>query len=100
MSELETITHINPDGTITFQRHQDSEGILESNRQELRDGEQKKNAFGRKVATIPNGLIEKWMKEEGLDIYQLGRDPEVRKRLFKKLNDPEFLYLRTHDSRL
>ena len=99
MSEVKTILHANRDGTITFQRHQDVEGILESNKRAALDDEQNPAAFGRRVASIPNMVIEQWIKE-GLNIFDLGKDPSVKKKLFQKLNDPEWLYLRTHHSKL
>lgn len=42
------------------------------------------------VASIPLILIAKWLHEEELDIYNL----EHADRLKKKLNDPEYRYLR------
>lgn len=44
-----------------------------------------------KVATIPLSLVTKWKLEEGLDVF----NKEHRERLKKKLNDPEWRWLRT-----
>lgn len=99
MSDSKTIFHKNRDGTMTIQRHQDVEGILESNKRELIDNEVNDKSFGRKVASIPNLVIEQWMKE-GINVYQMGVDPAVRKAVMRKLNSPEWRYLRTHNSRL
>lgn len=49
------------------------------------------------VASIPNIIIEKWMKEEPpLNIY----NPQHKKRLLQRLNDPEWKYLRTMPGRI
>ncbi len=42
------------------------------------------------VATVPNSVIHKWMKE-GINFYRSDDWPKVR----KKLNDPEWKYLKT-----
>ena len=99
MSELVTKTHLNRDGTITFERVQDMNGILKSNQIELINGEQDRKAMMRKVATIPNIIIEKWMKE-GINIYNMGHDPDVRKKVLQRLNSFDYRSLRTHNSRL
>lgn len=44
-----------------------------------------------KVATIPLSIITKWKLEEGLDVF----NKEHRDRLKKKLNDPDWRWLRT-----
>lgn len=41
-------------------------------------------------ASIPPALQVKWLIEEGLDVYK----NEHSDRLFKKLNDPEYKYLK------
>ncbi len=44
----------------------------------------------RRVASIPSVVQQMWMKE-GINIYNRDHWPQVR----KKLNDPEWRYLRT-----
>jgi hypothetical protein len=98
MSQIETRTHLNRDGTITFERHQEVGDILKDNKEAHKEGDED-TSFGRRVANIPNIVIEQWMKE-GLNLFDLGKDPEVKRKLFLKLNSPEWKYLRTHNSRL
>lgn len=43
------------------------------------------------AASIPQIIVNKWLIEEGLDIY----NPDHEDRLAKKLNDPDWAYLRT-----
>ena len=50
----------------------------------------------RRVASIPMILIAKWKNEEGWDAL----DPACADRLMKKMNDPEYHYLRTADGQL
>ena len=42
-------------------------------------------------ATIPNIVIEKWLNELGVDVYNKHHEKEV----FKLLNQPEYRYLKT-----
>lgn len=50
----------------------------------------------RRVATIPIEVALKWLYEEGW-WYQ---DPEAQNKLIQKLNDPDYLYLRTAPGRI
>lgn len=97
MSDVKTIFH-GGDDNVTIERVQDVEGILQDNK-EAYDEDQRRNAFGRRVASIPNIVIEQWMKE-GINIFNMGSDPDVRKKVFMKLNSPDWRHLRTHNSRL
>jgi hypothetical protein len=74
---------------------QDVEPILERNKQ-LRSTPQKSD-WGRHVASIPNVILVKWANEEyargntGLRMFTKEFDEIVE----KKLQDPEWKYLRT-----
>lgn len=48
------------------------------------------------VASIPNGVAMKWLKEDGINIYDENHWPRVK----KKLNDPDYKYLRTGTGRV
>ncbi len=45
----------------------------------------------RRVARIPTVLLEKWLREEGIDF----RTKEGWNRVLAKLDDPEYEFLRT-----
>jgi hypothetical protein len=45
----------------------------------------------RRVASIPNIILEKWLREDGIRYW----DSEDTAKLAAKLDDPEWLYLRT-----
>ena len=48
------------------------------------------------VARIPPAIIHKWLVEEGLNVFS----KEHGERLMKKLDDPEWQYLRVNTARL
>ncbi len=45
----------------------------------------------RRVASIPNIIVEKWLKEDGINVYREEDWPKVA----AKLDDPEYRFLRT-----
>ena len=79
---------------FTFVRVQDIEPYLEHNKQ-LRGMEQKGD--WRHTSTIPNIILMKWLNEEldrgrtGLRLYSREFDEVIQ----RKLNDPDWAYLRT-----
>ena len=83
------------DSIIVVESMQDVEPILEHNKR-LRS-EPHKSDWGRHVATIPNVILVKWLNEEHargrIDLRLFSREfDDVVKR---KLNDPDWAYLRT-----
>ncbi len=82
-------------GKVAIEHVQDVEPILEHNKQLRR--EEQHSDWGRHVATIPNVLYVKWFDEE----YARGNTslrmftPEFDLIVQKKLDDPEYAYLRT-----
>ena len=97
MSDVKTVFHNNGDGFI-IERKQDVEDILKSNIEDAKENKQD-TLFGRRVASIPNIVVEQWLKE-GINIYNMGHDPDVRRKVLLRLNSPEWKHLRTHNSRL
>jgi GTP-sensing pleiotropic transcriptional regulator CodY len=84
---------------VILENVQDIEPLLELNKKELN----KDYLYGgvetdgmRKVASIPLIIIEKWKRELGIDIMNKNDMPKVK----KLLNDPEYRWLRTHESRI
>jgi hypothetical protein len=69
---------------------QDVESILAHNRMLQADTTKTRTKEMRHVASIPNIIIEQWLKE-GINIFQ----KEGWERAKKKLNDPDYRYLRT-----
>lgn len=82
------------DKTTTFEVVQDVEPYLEHNKQ-LRSMEQKSD-WGRHVASIPNVIINRWLQEawnSGNKGLKFGT-PEFNEIVRKKLDDPDWAYLR------
>jgi hypothetical protein len=81
--------------TLTVQRVQDVEPILENNKA-LRAVEQRSD-WGRHVASVPNVVLEKWLNEEwerGNATMQFGSE-EFYTMVERKLQDPEYRAFRT-----
>lgn len=92
MSGVATRLHRGSDGTLTFERTQDCEPILERNKALQNDGDGYSPSRDlRRVASIPNVVIEKWLNEDGINLF----DPAHADAVRRKLNDPEWRHLRT-----
>lgn len=79
---------------LTIHKRTDVTDIIESNKrqQPLTIDSRFGNQMMHHVAQIPLTIVEQW-KREGLDIFD--RSPEMRKKLKRKLNDPEWRYLKS-----
>lgn len=79
--------------TYTIETVEDVGPILEANKKMYNADDQgwMKGREGRRVATIPNIIIEKWKRELGVDLFDKNHDQAVR----RLLNDPDWRYLRT-----
>jgi hypothetical protein len=75
------------------QYSQDVEPYLEENKR-LQGMEQ--NGFFRKVANIPHVVTMQWMTEDGIYWPSLPKK-EKGEYLRRKLNDPQYMYLKTID---
>ena len=82
----------NNDGTTTYCINEDVEQILDQNKAEAthNDGWMDEK-WGRRCASIPLAVWLKWKVEEGWDAF----DPACADKLKQKLNDPDWMYLRT-----
>jgi hypothetical protein len=79
----------------------DVEPFLEQNKADMRASEEGSRGYTpsrdlQRVASIPNIIIEKWLKEEGINVFDENDTPKV----LAKLDSPEYLYLRTAPGRL
>lgn len=90
---LDTRFHFDA-GKVAVEQSQDCEAILDWNKEARRD--EQKSDWGRHVARIPNVIYVKWFNEEhakgntSLRMYS----PEFDLIVQKKLQDPEWVYLR------
>ncbi len=80
---------------LTIEQIQDVEPILERNA--LLRGEEQRSDWGRHVASIPNVIMVKWLEEErtrgNMSLRMFSE--EFDRLVQKKLQDPEYAYLRT-----
>lgn len=82
------------DGIATLTHEQDMTPIIEANKMMANDTDYTKagmKADWWHYARIPNNLIHKWLVEEGIDVF----DKNHKKKVFQKLNDPEYRFLKT-----
>lgn len=90
-------------GMVYVERVQDVEPYLKANAAQRNSVGDYKNKWSRKdrplrmIADIPNVIVERWMKE-GLNIFS--NDPDMTNKIRKKLDEPEYRYLKTHPGRV
>jgi hypothetical protein len=83
------------DGNLLVQTHQDVEAIIECNKSLRSDP--RKSDWGRHIASIPNNILLAWLQEEwsrgniNLKLF----DADFNRLIAKKLNDPDWRFLRT-----
>lgn len=96
MSEVATSIYYDAgDRKVTFLRVQDVEPVLEQNAK-LRSARQCSD-WSRHIASIPNVILERWLHEEmarGNISIRLS-SKEFDALIARKLNDPDWRYLRT-----
>lgn len=93
MSDIVTKIH-RDNGLLIVDRVQDVEPILEGNKARQIEGPDRKSEL-RHIATIPNVIIEKWLLEDGVPFMRMN-GPEFAKFVRRKLDDPDWKYLRTY----
>lgn len=87
------------DDGLLIRRSQDATHILDANKEAQVHGQAPDLQFGRRFASVPEVILEKWM-EEGVDYRKINHDPEMMKKFKAKLNSPEFRLFRTHTGNL
>lgn len=93
---VQTSLHIDESAAnFTFKRSQDVEDIIEANK--VDQSVSQRSDWGRLKARIPNIFLEQWLNEE----YRRGNvnlrlfTPEFDKLIDRKLQDPDWRFLRT-----
>ena len=82
------------DNGLGFYAEQDVEDIIEYNKRA--QSTPQKSDWARHVARIPNVIIERWLNEErdrGHHVRAFG--PEMDELVQRKLQDPDWKWLRT-----
>ena len=84
------------DGKIIIRKTQDVEPIFDNNKRLMNDGDgYSPSRDMRRVAIIPNVIIEQWIRE-GVNIF----DPNHKDAIRRKLNSSEYAHLRTAPGQL
>lgn len=99
MSDLKAhIQHDEMDDKLHIAHSQDVKPIIESNRKAFNASEKSDTwSDWNRVASIPAVVVMEWMKE-GINV--MAPTYEDQKKIKKKLNSPEYAYLRTRKGRL
>jgi hypothetical protein len=101
MDGIQIRPHFDPNGRdLAIEHVQDVEPILHWNHQARRD--EQHSDWGRHVARIPNVIYVKWLSEEHARGNTSIRmfSPEFDLVVQRKLDDPEWAYLRTDRPKL
>ncbi|MFP5449871.1 MAG: hypothetical protein ACLGHU_14125 [Alphaproteobacteria bacterium] len=87
----------NHDGTYTVMSEQDTDPILDQNKAMAthNDGWSESRDM-RRAASIPMILVEKWKREQGVNVLR----PEGEEFLKRVLNDADYQHLRTAPGRI
>jgi len=99
MSDLKTIIqHDESDDKLHIAHTEDIQPTLDSNARARAEGD-KHSKWGdwNRVASIPPTVAMQWM-QEGINV--MAPNSEDQARIKKKLNSPEYAYLRTRGGRL
>lgn len=90
-------SHDAASGVSTIRYHQDAGPIIEANKraQSQGDGYSATREL-RRAAGIPAIIIMKWLVEDGINVFERDHWPAVR----RKLNDPEWRWLRSAPGRI
>lgn len=85
------------DGKVIFRTQQETQPVLDYAKDLRNHDDRGYFADGdmRRVASIPTVLVAAWMNE-GIDVF----NPDHQDRVARKLNDPDYFYLRTAPGQL
>jgi hypothetical protein len=78
---------------------QDVESIIDRNKSLQNEGQTWAGTF-RHIGTIPNVILEKWMNEEGAPNLLAMSGDEFGQFVKRKLNDPDWRWLKTTSGRV
>ena len=88
-------SYLKEDGKLIIARDQDVESVIESNKRAQNEntysGRRLNGATFHKVASVPMIVLEKWMREKGINPFDKNDAPKI----LSLLRDPENKYLRT-----
>lgn len=86
------------DGKLLIQHSQDCTELLEANKR-MRNAGAGEGQDMKLAARIPMNLLFIW-EQEGIKMNQVGIDPDMTARFWRKLQSPEYAHLRIWDGRM
>jgi hypothetical protein len=92
------IEHDDLQKTTTFAQYQDFTPIFENNKklQTAGDGYTDQSKWRRRVASVPNVLLMKWLREAGIPVIAFMRNPRAYQAwLRKRIYDPDNQFVLT-----
>lgn len=84
------------DGSFSIETKWHTDDLIAMNRREASDNGWGKAGWGRKVASIPLGLLEKWHLEDGIKFGS----KDSRDAIKRRLNDIDYRDLRVRSGRV
>lgn len=88
-------------GNITVDTSQDLQALVDhSKRTQVDRGKKITSEYANPIGMIPPVFHLKWLNEEGWNVFDADKDPSVEKKLRQKMNDPDYMWLRTSELRL
>ena len=90
---ITSVYYDDAEDTTVVNSHQDAEPVINRNKRLLLQGDDGYSAdrSDRRVASIPNNILQKWLLEEGISIFDEDDWPKIAARL----DDPSWRWLRT-----
>lgn len=90
---METRFVVDPStGDLTIHRGEDVEPLLERNKALYTSGDgYSPSREWRRAASVPMAVVEKWLNEKGVNVFDQDHAPKV----LELLDSNEYLYLRT-----
>lgn len=86
------------EGNITVEAIQDLTPLLERNKAAANDrGKSITSEIANPIASIPPIFVVKWLNEDGFNVFDADRCEFAEKKLKRKLNDPDWRFLRTSE---
>lgn len=95
---IQTFSYDDLADEVTIRTSQNVKPYLEENKRLQTENPYFQSRSAKRIASIPNHVTYKWLQEDGVYWPRLPKH-EKRKYLARKLNDPDYRYLRTSEGR-
>ena len=100
MSDIKTIYKDDGKGGFSVRREQNTQGIIDLNKSDREIVNTNKDAMLNLAGRIPNLIYEQWMKEWGCTLGDMTSNPEIKSKIIKRLNSPEYSHLKIYNGKV